>query len=154
MEFLMPCNATRTLEKSATKALRVLLAAAILSPLAVLADNTHNHASFAGIYITRAPKMAPSMSVSLGEDGSATVTEDPGQGSMTLFGHWQDDGRQIKITFNAQEGEQAEAPMIFAADHNKLQPVSWNHDAWGSVKPPTMVKGSNARYLFWTATMR
>jgi hypothetical protein len=149
----MPCDAKKRIEKSAAIMLRVLLAGAMLTPLAALAADTHIHASLAGVYVTRAPKTAPTMSVSLGRDGSATVTQDPGEGSTTLFGHWQDDGHQIKVTFNAIEGRSQEAPMIFEVVHNKLHAVSWNHEAWGSAEPPTMTKGSNARYLYWGATM-
>ena len=82
----MPCDVVR-IHKSATTALRLLLAGAMLSlsPLAALAENAHIHASFVGVYVTRAPKTAPTMSVSLGADGSATVTQDPGHGSTTLL---------------------------------------------------------------------
>jgi hypothetical protein len=151
----MSCDAIR-IHKSATTALRLLLAGAMLSlsPLAALAENTHIHASFVGVYVTRAPKTAPTMSVSLGADGSATVTQDPGQGSTTSFGKWQDDGRQIKVTFNAEAGEQPAAPMVFEVVHNKLQATSWDHEAWGSAKPPAMTKGYKVKYLFWTTTMR
>ena len=152
----MPCYAMRILEKSATAALRVLFAGAVLSfsPLAALAANTHIHASFVGIYVTRAPKTAPTMSVSLGGDGSATVTQDPGKGSTTFFGHWADDGSQIKVTFNAVAGEPQAAPMVFEVAHNKLKAVSWDHEAWGNAHPPTMTKGYKVKYLFWTTTMR
>lgn len=152
----MPCEFIRT-HKSVTTALRLLLAGAMLSlsPVGALAADTQPiHASFVGVYITRAPKTAPTMSVSLGADGSATVTQDPGQGSSTMFGKWQDDGRQIKVTFNAAAGEQSEAPMVFEIVHNKLQAVSWNHEAWGAAQPPAMTKGYKVKYLFWTTTMR
>jgi hypothetical protein len=146
----------RILEKSATRALRVLLAGAMvsISPVVALAANSHIHASFAGIYVTRAPKTAPTMSVSLGADGSATVTQDPGQGSSTFFGHWEDDGRQVKVTFNATAGEQPPAPMVFEPTHDKLKAISWDHQTWGTTQPPTMAKGYKVKYLFWTTTMR
>jgi hypothetical protein len=152
----MPCVAIKVLEKSATSALRVLVAGVMvsISPVVALAADSHIHASFAGIYITRAPKTAPTMSVSLGTDGSATVTQDPGQGSTTWFGRWQDDGKQIKVTFNALEGEQPVPAMVFESTHNKLQAVSWNHEVWGDTAPPTMTKGYKVKYLFWTTTMR
>ncbi len=151
----MPCDKLKMFDKSAI-ALRVLLAGAMLSisPLAALAADAHIHASFAGVYVTRAPKTAPTMSVSLGEDGSATVTQDPGHGSTTLFGRWQDDGRQIKVTFNAAEGEPVPAPMVFEPAHGKLQAISWDHEAWGTTQPPAMTKGYKVKYLFWTTTMR
>ncbi|HET6217738.1 MAG TPA: hypothetical protein VFE27_12010 [Acidobacteriaceae bacterium] len=152
----MPCDKLKIFDKSATAALRVLLAGAMLSlsPLGALAADAHIHASFAGVYVTRAPKTAPTMSVSLGEDGSATVTQDPGQGSTTLFGRWQDDGRQIKVTFTATEGEPVPAPMVFEPAHGKLQAISWDHEAWGTTQPPAMTKGYKVKYLFWTTTMR
>ncbi len=152
----MPCYAIKSFEKSAAAAIRVLLAGAVLSlsPLAAFAADAHIHASFAGIYVTRLPKTAPSMSVSLGEDGSATVTQDPGEGSSTYFGKWADDGRQIKVTFNAVAGEPQPTPMVFEVQHSKLQPVSWDHEAWGNKQPPTMTKGYKVKYLFWTTTMR
>jgi hypothetical protein len=152
----MHWSAMRILEKSATSALRVLLAGVMvsISPVAALAADAHIHAGFAGIYVTRAPKTAPTMSVSLGADGSATVTQDPGQGSSTFFGRWQDDGHQVKVTFNASEGEPPVAPMVFEPVHNKLEAVSWNHEIWGNIHPPTMTKGYKVKYLFWTTTMR
>ncbi len=151
----MPCDFMRILEKPFTSALRVLVASATLlvSPLAVLAANTNTHAGLAGIYVARVDKKAPSMSVSLGLDGTATVTEDPGTGSITSFGQWASDGSQIKVTFNADAGEQAPPPMVFQLLHNKLQPVTWNHEAWGTAHPPTMEKGYKVKYLFWTTTM-
>ena len=152
----MPCVRTSRFEKLAAAAKRVLLAGALLSfsPLVALAADAHIHASFAGIYVTRLPKTAPSMSVSLGPDGTATVTQDPGNGSSTYFGKWTDDGRQIKVTFQAAAGEPAPAPMVFEVDHGKMQPVTWDHEAWGNVHPPTMTKGYKVKYLFWTTTMR
>jgi hypothetical protein len=139
----MPCDLTRVLGKPFTSVLRVLVASAtlLISPLAALAANTDIH-----------PK-APSMSVSLGVDGTATVTEDPGTGSITSFGHWANDGSQIKVTFDADAGEPSTPPMVFQVVHNKLQPVTWNHDAWGTAHPPTMEKGYKVKNLFWTTTM-
>ena len=149
----MPWDLRRVLEKTA---LRVLTASAMLliSPLAALASDTNIHPGFAGIYVARVDKKAPSMSVSLGVDGTATVTEDPGTGSITSFGHWASDGSQIKVTFNADADEVAPPPMVFQLFHNKLQPVTWNHDAWGTAHPPSMEKGYKVKYLFWTTTMR
>ena len=113
--FTMPCDLMRVLEKPITSALRVLVASATLlvSPLAALAGNVDVHPGFAGIYVARVAKTAPSMSVSLGADGTATVTEDPGTGSITSFGHWANEGNQIKVTFNAIAGEPTSPAMVF-----------------------------------------
>jgi hypothetical protein len=148
----MPCDLRTVLEKTA---LRVVAASVMLliSPLAALAGNTNIHPGLAGIYVARVDKKAPSMSVSLGVDGTATVTEDPGTGSITSFGHWANDGSQIKVTFDADAGEPGAPPMVFQVVHNKLQPVTWNHEAWGKTHPPTMEKGYKVKYLFWSTTM-
>ena len=152
----MPCDNIVLLEKSAKSALRVLVASAmaLFAPLAALAGNTTVTPGVAGIYVARVAKTAPSMTVSLGKDGTATVTGDLGKGSITSFGSWQNDGRQIKVIFNAEEGAPAETPMVFEAGHNQLQAVTWNHEAWGDAKPPVMKKGYKVKYLFWTTTMR
>src|ERR1700685_4225579 len=108
----MPWDLTRVVGKPFTSIVRVLLGSATLlsSPLAVLAATTDIHPGFAGIYVARVDKKAPSMSVSLGVDGTATVTEDPGTGSITSFGHWANEGGQIKVTFNADEGAPVAPP--------------------------------------------
>jgi hypothetical protein len=152
----MPCDKMILLEKPANFARRFLVASALLllSPLGALAGNTTVPPGLAGVYVARVPKTAPSMTVSLGADGTATVTGDLGKGSITSFGSWQDDGSQIKVTFNAAEGSPAEPPMIFQSNHNKLQAVTWDHEAWGAAHPPTMTKGYKVKYLFWSTTMR
>jgi hypothetical protein len=151
----MPWDLIRMLNKPFTSAVRVLVASAtlLITPLAAFAGNTDIHPGFAGVYVARVDKKAPSMSVSLGVDGTATVTEDPGTGSITSFGHWDSDGSQIKVTFNADAGEPVSPPMVFQVVHNKLQAVTWNHEAWGAAHPPAMEKGYKVKYLFWTTTM-
>jgi hypothetical protein len=154
--FFMPCDEMRLLGKSATSVLRILLASAIvsLSPMAAFAGNSTNPPHLVGTYITRAPKTAPTLSVSLGEDGTATVTQDPGQGSTTWFGHWQEEGSQVKVTFDADADTPQVPPMVFQSLHDKLQPITWDHQAWGTAHPPTLTKGYKVKYLFWTTTMR
>ena len=135
-------------------AVRALVASAIMlvSPIAVLASN--NSGSLAGVYVARVAKTAPSMTVSLGPDGTATVTGDLGKGSITSFGHWEGNGSQVKVTFNAEEGTPSEPPMVFAATSKQLQVVNWNKEAWGDAQPPVMKKGYKVKYLFWSTTMR
>jgi hypothetical protein len=118
--------------------------------LAALADNTTAHSRFAGVYLSHF--RGPSMNLSLGRDGTATVTEDPGNGATTLFGHWVDSGSQITVTFDAVEGQPPESPMVFAPAHEGLQAVTWNHTAWGKVDPPPMKKGFKVKQLYWLTT--
>ncbi len=151
----MPCEINEV-KKPVSSSLRVFVASAmlLLSPLASLAGTTNIPKGLAGIYVARVAKTAPSMSVSLGQDGTATVTGDPGTGSITSFGHWTTEGNQIKVTFNAEAGEPAAAPMVFQTTHSQLKAVVWDHAAWGTTNPPAMTKGYKVKYLFWTTTMR
>jgi hypothetical protein len=116
----------------------------LLSPMAALSSGTSVHSKFVGVYQSRAKddaKAGPSMNLSLGADGTATVTEDPGTGTTTLFGHWVDSGNQVTVTFDAVEGKPAEPPMSFQLGHDGLQAVTWNHATWGKENPPPMKKG-------------
>ena len=122
----------------------------LLSTQAALADNTTAHSRFAGVYLSHFT--GPSMNLSLGRDGTATVTEDPGNGATTLFGHWVDSGSQVTVTFDAVEGKPVEPPMVFQPAHDGLQAVSWNHASWGKVDPPPMKKGFKVKQLYWLTT--
>jgi hypothetical protein len=132
--------------------LHLPLACAILWPSAqpALADNTTAHSRFAGVYLSHFT--GPSMNLSLGRDGTATVTEDPGNGATTLFGHWVDTGSQVTVTFDAVEGKPVEPPMVFQPAHEGLQAVTWNHASWGKVDPPPMKKGFKVKQLYWLTT--
>ncbi len=132
--------------------LHLPLACATLWPStqAALADNTAAHSRFAGVYLSRFT--SPSMNLSLGKDGTATVTEDPGNGATTLFGHWVDTGSQVTVTFDAVEGKPVEPPMVFQPAHDGLQAVTWNHASWGKVDPPPMKKGFKVKQLYWLTT--
>jgi hypothetical protein len=117
---------------------------------AALANNTTAHSRFAGVYLSHFA--GPSMNLSLGRDGTATVTEDPGNGATTLFGHRVDSGNQVTVTFDAVEGKPVEPPMVFEPGHDGLQAVTWNHAAWGKVEPPPMKKGFKVKQLYWLTT--
>jgi len=136
--------------------LKITLAGAMLflSPLAAISSSTNGHSQFAGSYISDESKATPSMSVSLGADGAATITEDAGKGAATLFGHWVDSGNQVTVTFDAVEGAPVEPPMIFQANHNELQAVTWNHSEWDKVAPPPMRKGYKVKSTYWFTTVR
>ncbi|HEV2274651.1 MAG TPA: hypothetical protein VGR96_10820 [Acidobacteriaceae bacterium] len=121
--------------------------ALFLAPLAAHSSNPNS--KFAGVYQSDVPKAEKdatekpfaSMNVSLGADGTATVTEDPGKGSRTSFGHWKDSGGEITITFDAV-GQPSQPPMVFRPSHDGLQAVTWNHALWGQVTPPLVKKGN------------
>ena len=133
-----------------------LYGALLLSPVAVLAGSADTHSRFAGVYVSRShvdAKTGPFMNLSLGRDGTATVTEDPGDGTRTLFGHWVDTGSQVTVTFDAEEGKPAEPAMAFQPGHDGLQAVTWNRRAWGKENPPPMKKGgAKVKDLYWFTT--
>ena len=85
--------------------LHFLLTSALLLQMSwARAENTAIHSRFAGVYLSHprnSSDVVPSMNVSLGKDGTATVTEDAGRGATTLFGHWVDSGSQVTVTFDA-----------------------------------------------------
>jgi hypothetical protein len=92
------------------------------------------------------------MNLSLGADGSATITEDPGNGAITLFGHWVDSGGQVAVNFDAEGDKPVEPTMVFQSAHDGLQAVTWNHALWGKVDPPVMKKGFKVKQLYWLTT--
>jgi hypothetical protein len=100
------------------------------------------------------PVVVPSISLSLGKDGTATVTEDAGVGASTLFGHWVDSGSQVTVTFDVPDGQRAEPSMVFQPAHDGLQAVTWNHASWGKVEPPPMKKGFKVKHLYWLTSTR
>jgi hypothetical protein len=102
---------------------------------------------YAGIYSSEAPDTTdatgpagPAFSVSLGPDGTATVTQDLGKGAITTFGHWTDAGSQITIKFDAAGDKPTDPPMVFQPSHDGLQAVTWNHSLWGKTTPPPLKK--------------
>jgi hypothetical protein len=126
----------------------------LLTPLAAVCGNTNAHSKFAGVYMSsNLTKSGAFMNLSLGPDGSATVTEDPGTGTKTLFGHWVDSGSQVSVTFDAQEGQPKEPAMAFQPGHDGMQAVTWDHGTWGKVNPPPMKKGgAKVKDLYWFST--
>ncbi len=119
-----------------------------LVPHLMLGDSTTEHSRFAGVYLSR--NVGTSMNLSLGRDGTATVTESPdGTEAKTLFGHWTDLGGQVKVDFDAVDGSPAEPSMIFQPEHDGLQAVSWNRAAWGKASPPPMKKGYKVKQIYW-----
>jgi hypothetical protein len=106
------------------------------------------HARFAGTYASRSGdsrKPGPSMDLSLGMDGTATVTEDAGNGLITLFGRWVETDKQVKVTFDAVDGKPAEPPMTLQAEHDGLRAITWNHATWGKTTPPVVKSRSRVK---------
>jgi len=85
-----------------------------------------------------------SISLSLGSDGSATVTQSPhGNDEFTSFGHFKVNGGQIVITFDPQpDGRATPAPMTFSTGHNELTATAYDHSLWEKLPPPPMHRTS------------
>jgi hypothetical protein len=135
-----------------------LLPLALLAvlPLAALAKN--DLSKYAGIYKgeTRAKDETRdqsrdgafatrhhTMSLSLGDDGTATLTQSPDAvHEITSFAHWTHQGDQIKLTFDSVDKQPTPPPMTFRYEHKRLTPVVWNHDLWRPLPPPAMKRMS------------
>jgi hypothetical protein len=120
---------------------RLLLGAWMLLEVGALSATPTTHAKFAGTYASRAKddtKPGPTMDLSLGLDGTATVTEDAGNGAVTHFGHWVETDGQVKVSFDPVQGTPAEPPMTLQAEHDGLRAIAWNHTTWGKTTPPVL----------------
>jgi hypothetical protein len=120
----------------------IVVLALVTTPVFSSAFSKH-----AGIYSSEAPDTTdasgpagPAFSVSLGPDGTATVTQDLGKGAITTFGHWTDAGSQITIRFDAVGGKPADPPLVLQPSHDGLQAVTWNRSLWGKTTPPALKK--------------
>jgi hypothetical protein len=125
----------------------LVLAGAVAVLALVAAPLFASVSKYAGTYSSEAPDTTdatgpagPAFSVSLGPDGTATVTQDLGKGAVTNFGHWTDAGSQITVKFDAVDGKPTDAPMVFQPSHDGLQAVTWNHTLWGKTTPPALKK--------------
>jgi hypothetical protein len=132
-----------------TKFLVLHIAAALVAVLAVATiPGFASSSKYAGTYSSEAPEPkdgstappSPAFSVSLGKDGTATVTQDPGKGAVTIFGHWSDSGSQITVKFDADGDQPVEPPMVLQPSHDGLHAVTWNHTLWGKITPPALKK--------------
>jgi hypothetical protein len=131
-----------------TKPFHLHFAGAAIVVLALVAAPVFGSVSkYAGTYSSEAPETTdaagpagPAFSVSLGPDGTATVSQDTGKGAVTTFGHWTDAGSQITVKFDAAGDKPADPPMVFQPSHDGLQAVTWNHTLWGKTTPPALKK--------------
>ena len=103
---------------------------------------------YAGIYTSEVKDTpnpttpsGPAFSISLGPDGSATVSQDIGKGAVTTFGHWTDSGSQITIKFDSADDKPVDPPMVLQPGHDGLQAVTWNHAFWGKNDSATVEEG-------------
>ncbi len=138
------------------KAMKRLLSLALLTalPLTVYAKAKNEMAKLAGTYKgetrakdeTRAQSQDGvyairhhTMSLDLGKDGSATLTQSPtGADAITSFAHWTLQGDTVKLAFDPVDKQPTPAPMTFRYNHKALTPIVYSHDLWRTLPPPPM----------------
>ena len=79
------------------------------------------------------------MTLSLGDDGTATLTQSPDAvNEITSFGRWVRQGDIIRLNFESVGKQPAPSPMTFRLEHKTLTPITWNHNLWRTAPPPAM----------------
>jgi hypothetical protein len=79
------------------------------------------------------------MSLDLGKDGTATLTQSPtGADEITSFAHWAIQGDTIKLTFDPVDKQPTPTPISFRLNHKTLTPLIYNHDLWPKLPPPPL----------------
>jgi hypothetical protein len=131
----------------------LLCAGWFFSPLAGLCDDKPAHSKFTGAYESQPQQDTrdmSSMNLSLGPDGSATVTQTSKAGDTSvLFGHWTDTGGGVTVKFDPIAGVAPAPPMDFQPAHDGLQASTWNHTLWGKDTPPPMKRGYKPKDSYW-----
>lgn len=131
-----------------------LLSLVLLAALPVTALAKDKLARYAGIYKgeTRAQDETREQShegsyatrhhtitLSLGEDGSATLTQSPdGTNEITSFAHWSHAGDQIKLSFDLVDKDSTSPPMTFRLERKTLTPLAYDHALWHTLPPPPL----------------
>ena len=79
------------------------------------------------------------MTLDLGKDGSATLTQSPdAKSEITSFARWSLQGDVLKLTFDPVDKQPTPTPMTFRYDHKTLTPVVYSHDLWRTLPPPPL----------------
>ena len=79
------------------------------------------------------------MTLDLGKDGTATLTQSPDSISeITSFAHWSLQGDVLKLTFDPVDKQPTPTPITFRYDHKTLTPTVYNHDLWRTLPPPPL----------------
>ena len=117
-----------------------LLPLAFLVILPIVALGSEDLSKYAGTYRGETQSFRDrTMTLSLGDDGTATLTQSPDAANeITSFGRWTRQGDIITLTLDPVGKQAAPPPMTFRLDHRTLTPVSWNHSLWRTAPPPAM----------------
>ncbi len=79
------------------------------------------------------------ITLTLGKDGTATLTESPDAVSETTrFAHWSYADEQITLRFDPLPDGTTPAPESYSVNHHELTPVVWDHHLWKTLPPPKL----------------
>jgi hypothetical protein len=79
------------------------------------------------------------MTLDLGKDGTATLTQSPDATSeITSFAHWTIEGDTLKLIFDPVDKQPTPSTITFRYAHKTLTPVVYNHDLWRTLPPPPL----------------
>jgi hypothetical protein len=117
-----------------------LLSLAILVVLPMVAMGKEDLSKYSGTYKSETRSISYlTMTLSLGDDGTATLTQSPDAvNEITSFGRWIRQGDIVRLNFESVGGQPAPAPMSFRLEHKTLTPIMWNHNLWRTGPPPAM----------------
>jgi hypothetical protein len=117
-----------------------LLPLAFLVILPLVASGNEDLSKYSGTYKGETQSIRDcTMTLSLGDDGTATLTQSPDAvNEITSFGRWVRQGDIIMLTLDPAGKQAALPPMTFRLAGKTLTPVLWNHSLWRSTPPPAM----------------
>jgi hypothetical protein len=79
------------------------------------------------------------MTLDLGKDGAATLTQSPDATSeITSFAHWTIQGDTLTLNFDPVDKQPTPTSIKFRYDHKTLTPLVYNHDLWRTIPPPPL----------------
>ena len=119
---------------------RLLSLAILVVVLPMVAMGKEDLSKYSGTYKgeTRSIRYL-TMTLSLGDDGTATLTQSPDAvHEITSFGRWARQGDIIQLNFESVDKQPAPPPMAFRLEHKTLTPITWNHTLWRTAPPPAM----------------
>ena len=79
------------------------------------------------------------IALTLGADGTATLTESPDAVSETTrFAYWTYAAEQIQLRFDPLPDGSTPSAESFRIEHHTLVPVQWDHKLWKTLPPPKL----------------
>jgi hypothetical protein len=77
--------------------------------------------------------------VEFAADGTAILQQTwGGKAPQTWHAHWVQDGKEVKVTFDAAKDQTVPAPLMMTIDHGTLTATKWDAAALGPLGPPKL----------------